>query len=277
MTSYESARRRGRENTVSSALEDAFKDANYRAGQCVIQESESTCVFRPGSLADRVDLGRWQMWIYAMRNYPQVPAEPKKKNLLAKPASEKADEIFPCEGAILASCLGYESDKIHSIAQRSPDREIARSALLKARKPDCYKYNEAAFEDYVEHIVNLFSAAQLVTEEEARAAVEIDCSDISPKRSGIPSVYFVFFGKLSRPNPPSPEVISLLDSPISAPLGDDQVREEQERLVREEQERLARQEQERLAREEQERLALEERETLAQEEQERQERLAREE
>jgi Protein of unknown function (DUF3723) len=317
--------------TVSSALEDAFKDANHRAGQCVMQESESTCVFRPGSLADRVDLGRRQMWIYAMRNYPQVPAEPKKKNLLAKPTNEKADEIILCEGAILASRLGYESEKIHSIAQRSPDREIARSALFKARKPDRYKYSEAAFEDYVEQIVNLFSAAQPVTEEEARAAVEIDCSDTSPKRSGIPhtqdherdklslfvdklhntdeeqcdeissffirrSVYFAFFGKPSRPNPRSPEVVSLLDSPILAHPGDDQVREEQERLARQEQERLEREEQQRLGRErerfareeqqrlarEQERLAREEQERLAREEQERlareeQERLAREE
>jgi hypothetical protein len=168
----------------------------------------------------------------------------------------------------------------------------------------------------VEQIVSLFSAAQLVTEEEARAVVEIDCSDISPKRSGISytqdherdklslfidqlhntdeeqcdemssffirrSVYFAFFGKPSRPNPRSPEVISLLDSPILARPGDDQVREEQERLARQEQERLEQEEQQRLARE-QERLAREEQERLAREEQERlareeQERLAREE
>jgi hypothetical protein len=289
--------------TVSSAIDDAFSDANHRAGQCVVQESESSCVFRPGSLADRVDLGRRQIWMFAMRDYPQMPAEPKKKNLLTKPASEKADEIVLCEFAALASRLGYESERIRSLAQRSPDREIARSALLKARKPARYKYSEAAFEDYVEQIVNLFSAAQPVTVEQARAAVEIDYSDILPKRCGIPrtqdherdklslfvdrlhntdeeqcdemssffirrSVYFAFFGKPSRPIPRSEEV-SLLDTPISAPLGDDQVREEQERLVRQEQERLAREEQERLAREEQAR--------LAQEEQERQERLAREE
>jgi hypothetical protein len=290
--------------TVSSAIEDAFSDANHRAGQCVVQESESSCVFRPGSLADRVDLGRRQIWMFAMRDYPQMPAEPKKKNLLTKPASEKADEIVLCEFAALASRLGYESERIRSLAQRSPDREIARSALLKARKPARYKYSEAAFEDYVEQIVNLFSAAQPVTVKQARAAVEIDYSDILPKRCGIPrtqdherdklslfvdrlhntdeeqcdemssffirrSVYFAFFGKPSRPTPRSPEEVSLLDTPISVPLGDDQVREEQERLVRQEQERLAREEQERLAREEQAR--------LAQEEQERQERLAREE
>jgi hypothetical protein len=215
--------------------------------------------------------------MFAMRDYPQMPAEPKKKNLLTKPASEKADEIVLCEFAALASRLGYESERIRSLAQRSPDREIARSALLKARKPARYKYSEAAFEDYVEQIVNLFSAAQPVTVEQARAAVEIDYSDILPKRCGIPrtqdherdklslfvdrlhntdekqcdemssffirrSVYFAFFGKPSCLTSCSPEEVLLLDTLISAPLGDDQVREEQKRLIQQEQERLAREE-----------------------------------
>jgi Protein of unknown function (DUF3723) len=101
--------------------------------------------------------------------------------LLTKPINEKADEIILCEGAILASCLGYKSDKIHCITQRLPNREIAHSALLKARKPDYYKYSEVVFEDYVEQIVNLFSTAQLITKEEARTVIEIDYSNILPK------------------------------------------------------------------------------------------------
>jgi hypothetical protein len=292
------------DGTVSSVMEDAYSDANHRADQCVIQESESSCVARPGSLADRVDLGRRQIWMFAMRDYPQMPAVPKRKKLLTKSITGKADEIVLCEFATLAYRLGYKSEPINSLILRSADREIARSALLKARKPDRYKYNEAMFEDYVGQIAMLFSEARPITVGQASAAVEIDCSDGPPKRSGIPyaldherdrlslfldklhntgeeqcdemssffirrSVYFAFFGKPSRPTPRSPEEVSLLDTPISAPLGDDQVREEQEQLVRQEQERLAREEQERLAREEQAR--------LAQEEQERQERLAREE
>jgi hypothetical protein len=79
-----------------------------------------------------------------------MPAEPKKKNLLTKPASKKADKIVLCESATLASCLGYKSKRIRSLAQRSPDREIAHSALLKARKPARYKYSKAAFKGYVE-------------------------------------------------------------------------------------------------------------------------------
>jgi hypothetical protein len=325
------------DDTVSSAMEEAYSDANHRADQCVIQESESSCVLRPGNLADRVDLGRRQTWMFAMRDYPHMPAAPKRKKLSTKPIAGKADEIVLCDFAILAHRLGYKSDPISSLTERSADREIARSALLKARKPDRYQYDEAIFEDYVAQIARLFSEARAITVDQASAAVEIDYSDGPPKRCGIPyaldherdrlslfldklhntgeeqcdemssffirrSVYFAYFGKPSRPTPRSPEEVSLLDTPISAPLGEDQVREEQERLAseqerlaREEQEKLARvererlatgeqerlvreeQEQEQLAREEQERLAREEQARLAQEEQERQERLAGEE
>jgi hypothetical protein len=90
---------------VSSAIEDAFSDTNYRhrASQCVVQESESSYVFRPRSLADRVDLRRRQIWIFAIRDYPQMPAVPKrKKKLSTKPITGKADEIILCEFATFA-------------------------------------------------------------------------------------------------------------------------------------------------------------------------------
>lgn len=78
-----------------------------------------------------------------------MPAVPKRKKLLTKPTTGKADEIVLCEFATLACRLGYESEPIHSLIQRSADRKIACSDIPKARKPDSYKYDEAMFEDYV--------------------------------------------------------------------------------------------------------------------------------
>ncbi|KAH7111361.1 hypothetical protein B0J11DRAFT_543704 [Dendryphion nanum] len=279
--------------TFSSAIEDAFSDTNHRAGQCVIQESESSDVFRLGSLADRVDLGARQIWMFAMRNYPQMPAVPKRKKLSTKSVIGKGNEtVF-----------------------RLVDREIARSALLKARKPDRYKYDEAMFEDYVGQIARLFSEAQPMTVEQGSIVIEMDCSDGPPRRSGIPyaqdherdrlslfldklhntdeeqcdemssffirrSVYFAFFGKPSCPTPRSVEEVPLFNTPVSVPVGDDQAREAQERLVQHEQERFVREEQARFVQEEQERqerLVRDEQERMAREEWERQEQLAREE
>jgi hypothetical protein len=298
--------------TLSSALVDrAFKDVNQRADQCVIQVSDSSFIFRTGSRADRVYFGIQQIWICAMRDFNQVPAEPKRKNLLANPARKEADENVLYEFATLAYRLGFESDQIYSLTRRSPDREIARNALLKARKPDRYQYDEAVFEDCVEQIVRMFSKAQPVTREQARAAAEADASNRPPKRCGMPqiqdherdrltlfldklhniseeqcdemssffirrSVYFAYFGRPSRTG-------------VGGSTTNSQPRNPEDGLAREEQERLARDEEERLAREaqERERLAREarearERERLAREAQERavreeQERLAREE
>ncbi|KAH7111300.1 hypothetical protein B0J11DRAFT_512165 [Dendryphion nanum] len=69
---------------VYPAIEDVFSDASYRGGQCAAQESESSCVFRPGSLAD------------------QVPAMPKRQKLSTKPITGKADKIVSCEFATFA-------------------------------------------------------------------------------------------------------------------------------------------------------------------------------
>ncbi len=101
---------------VSSAMEDEYSNANHRANQCVIQESESSCVLRPGSLADRVDLRQQQIWIFSMRDYPQMPTVPKRrKKLLTKPITRKADEIILYEFAIFAYQLGYKSKPILSL------------------------------------------------------------------------------------------------------------------------------------------------------------------
>jgi hypothetical protein len=105
-----------------------------------------------------------------------------------------------------------------------------------------------------------------MTVEQASTAVEMDYSNRPPKRSRIlyaldhkqdrlslfldklhntnkeqcnkmssffirKLIYFAFFSKPSRPTPRSPKEVSLLDTPISAPLRDNQVREEQKRLI----------------------------------------------
>jgi hypothetical protein len=86
-----------------------------------------------------------------MRKYPKVPIKrkKKKKDLLAKVGGREADETILCEIAALVYQFGFESNEIYTLKQRSPDREIACSALLKARKPDHYKYNDALFESYI--------------------------------------------------------------------------------------------------------------------------------
>ena len=173
-------------DTVLSALEQTFSDVNQKADQCVIQESDGTYAFKPGDVADRLDSGIRQIWISAMRNYLEMPAGPKRKSMLAKPKSEKADQMVLCEFAALAYQLGFETEEIRSLMQRSPDREIARDALLKARKPGRYEYDNTAFEDHVGQIVRIFSTARLIAVEQPGAPLDTDDSGEPPKRYGLP-------------------------------------------------------------------------------------------
>lgn len=65
-----------------------------------------------------------------------MPPDPKNNDeLLAKPARAKPDERTIFEMAELARQLGFESPEISGLIESSPDHQIARSALLKARKP----------------------------------------------------------------------------------------------------------------------------------------------
>lgn len=81
-----------------------------------------------------------------------MPAGPKKKqkDLLAKAECYGADETVLHEYAALADRLGFVSREIDDLKKRSSDREIARNALLKARKPDRYEYDNAILEAYVD-------------------------------------------------------------------------------------------------------------------------------
>ncbi|KAF4210373.1 hypothetical protein CNMCM5878_004502 [Aspergillus fumigatiaffinis] len=61
--------------------------------------------------------------------------------------------------AALAQKLGFRSPQIKEILKQSPDRQIARATLLKARKPDRYYYDSETFESLVDRIVGCFVLA----------------------------------------------------------------------------------------------------------------------
>ncbi|KAK5188863.1 hypothetical protein LTR96_010867 [Exophiala xenobiotica] len=173
-------------DTVFSAFENSFSDARQVADQYVIQMTESTFAAAPGSSTDRIHLGIRQIWIAAMRDYLEMPAGPKKADSLAKPGREKANEVVLYRFASLASRLGFNTKEIRRLTQRSPEREIARDALLKARKPDQYRYDKATFEGYVEQMLKMFDSARPVIDEPPGIALVANDSDKPVKRCGIP-------------------------------------------------------------------------------------------
>lgn len=130
------------------------------SADCIIQTAESTFRRQHATDMERLETAYLQMWLYAMRHYPLMPPDPKKDcNLLAKAARAKPDERAIYEMAELARQLGFRSKEIDVIIDSSPDHQIARTALLQARKPSRYRYNDQQFDILVRRIVSCFSEA----------------------------------------------------------------------------------------------------------------------
>ncbi|KAF2690342.1 hypothetical protein K458DRAFT_383458 [Lentithecium fluviatile CBS 122367] len=98
----------------------------------------------------------------------------------------KPSEATLCEIASHAYRLGFKSTLILDLIKESADRQIALKALLEARRPDRFKYDADAIEDYIDQMVRFFSTAEALTEEETRNIYKVDNDERPPKRCGIP-------------------------------------------------------------------------------------------
>lgn len=242
--------------TVQKALAHSFRPR--RANEdCQIQTSETTFRGQPGTSADRKETGYRQICMYAMRWYPEMAKDEQSHTLKAKPTRAKADENAIYDMAVLARRLGFRSKQIKNILKQSPDRQIARTALLKARRPDRYHYDDDMFESLVDRITEIFSlaipsdnqpAAELIVGRAVKLKDRCGPPAIQAQRldrlhlfldrlhTEMPSqqhvssfyvrqcVYYAFFGKPSVPRPhstttgrPSSELPSDRSSPLFVP------------------------------------------------------------
>lgn len=127
---------------------------------CLIQTSGSAFSNRVEPAERHFDIAYRQMWLYAMRHYPQMPRDPKRKTRLAKPANATADEYVVSDMACLARRLGFQSDEITELGNQSPDRLFAKHALLRARKPDHFVYDDSMLDSLIDRIVECFATAK---------------------------------------------------------------------------------------------------------------------
>lgn len=169
--------------SVKSAFLGVFK-LEPNNGHCLIQTSETNFRHQRGSQTNRAELGYRQLWLYAMRHYPQIPREQSSDDLVAKPGHEKADEMVLHDMAVLAQRLGFDSPHIQNLIRESPDRQMARDILLKARKPDRYQYPEDIFESLVTRICDCFSKA--VSLDHPTSPEPAMAREVKLKRYGLP-------------------------------------------------------------------------------------------
>ncbi|KAI1829420.1 hypothetical protein DTO006G1_9636 [Penicillium roqueforti] len=162
------------------------EEDHSEVGESIIQTSESTFRRQRATDVERLEAGYLQVWLYAMRHYTLMPPDPKKEDdLLAKPSRAKPDQRAIYEMAELARRLGFRSTEIDGLIKSSPDHQIARSALLQARKPDRYRYDCEQFDILVSQIVSCFGHA--VPSQPDRSQDLLADSIVKMKvRSGIP-------------------------------------------------------------------------------------------
>ena len=145
--------------TIKSAMRAAFLSFDPANARFLIQTSETGFRRYAYSQADPAELGYRQLWLYAMRHYPRLSRKPQKKDPAAKPNREVADQTILYDMAVLARRLGFKSPQIEQLIKQSPDRQIAQDALLRARRPDCYQYNEGEFECLIDRVTECFLKA----------------------------------------------------------------------------------------------------------------------
>ena len=166
--------------TIHSALESAHSEMEMLTDGCLIQVSETTFKRAP-NVADQFDIAYRQQWLYAFREYQDMPAETKKK--LARPTERQANEAVLFEFASLAHRQGYRSKEIQSILQQDPDREIARRLLLEARNKSRYIYKD--LEISITQVVDAMDTAELIEEGESVEDPELDEHPRPPNRCGV--------------------------------------------------------------------------------------------
>ncbi|KAH8689289.1 hypothetical protein BGW36DRAFT_401698 [Talaromyces proteolyticus] len=151
--------------TIYSAMKASYQGEDDNVSY-VIQDSETSFRRCLGTVHDRRDFGYRQLWLFAMRHYPMMPKASESNDLLAAARYEDADERIIHNMAKLATRLGFASPLIDQILQQSPDRHLARAALLKAREPSCYRYE--TLEALVTRITKCFDEAVPVNSQPER-------------------------------------------------------------------------------------------------------------
>ncbi|KAH7303123.1 hypothetical protein B0I35DRAFT_340040, partial [Stachybotrys elegans] len=167
------------EETIQSVLKSSYTNAD--TGLCLVQVSDSSIKSIPAGRADPFDIAYRTLWLFAYREYEEMPVEVKKK--VAGPAKGQANEEILFEFASLAHKLGFRSDQIESLRHGDPDREIARRLLLTARSPNRFRYND--LDGCIRQVAGLIKSAQAISDGEGMDEDRwID--DGKPERSGKP-------------------------------------------------------------------------------------------
>ncbi|KAJ5152474.1 hypothetical protein N7492_009754 [Penicillium capsulatum] len=117
--------------TIRRALVHSFRPGRPADTACLIQASESTFRRQPGSNDERLSLAYRQIWMYAMRHYPDMAKNIRDghaTNPTRAKARAKADESVIHDMATLARKLGFRTTQINAIIHEAFESLIEQIA-----------------------------------------------------------------------------------------------------------------------------------------------------
>ncbi|KAH0542481.1 hypothetical protein FGG08_003152 [Glutinoglossum americanum] len=147
--------------TQSSTIRQClFK--SYVAPPCLLVE---TCEgkLQSATATDNKLAAYLQLWIYAMRNFPEMVAVAPKKELgQEKPVVLEPNPKLWIEISKMAVSLGFRTPKALKWGKQNPDESVARAFLLRARPPTKYEFTSITIDMATKQIAKILSMAKQI-------------------------------------------------------------------------------------------------------------------
>ncbi|TQV90526.1 hypothetical protein IF1G_10849 [Cordyceps javanica] len=163
--------------SMRRSFDEQFSIEDEDESGCIIQTSWSSFRTTQTPRADSFDVAYRQLWLYALREYQSMPIPRQQKLAIAE--TRHADEVVVFRFACLAQKLGFSTDEITALVQRSPDHAIAHRLLTTARKANEFEYEDMSPNMYLDKLHALMD----------RQTSELTSFFIQR------SIYFSFFGQ----------------------------------------------------------------------------------
>lgn len=169
-------------DSIRSALEKKFTESQNPVGSCLIQSSSQSFVRTVGEEYNRFDLLYKQLWLFAIREYREVPK--KLNQRLAGPKVREANQITLYNFAALAARFGFLTESVEQILENDPDIEMARRFVETVRRPE--QHCSRSLEECTRGVADAIrKAVPEVTAEDMCQPLAL--SGTSPMMCGVPS------------------------------------------------------------------------------------------
>jgi hypothetical protein len=172
--------------TIREAMGRAFTGVHQKEGEFKIGGDEASFTPYPGNTDDQIWYGILQLWLFPMRHFDKLVREcPRKEEKQDLPVPKEPSPFLWYRYGVLADSLGFATKQISSLKSKNPDMEVAYSALLEARDPDYFIYDETLIPENLRRMKQIFDTAIAKPDPGGKPTLFIDGpGEAIPRRCG---------------------------------------------------------------------------------------------